>query len=862
MFKDTLREIKKSLGRFISLFAICFIGVAFFAGLTASSGDMKNSSDLYYDDYNLCDIEVMSSIGFTSEDINKIQEIDGIQGIYPTCRTDAVTVFDGVQSTLRILTVPDGNYNPNNSNYINQLRLKEGRLPENDHECVIKYSDFASNKIKIGDTLVVNSGTDDDICDTLYNNTYEVVGMVYSPYYVSYHLGSSNVGSGKLDFVMYVYDSCFLSDLYTDVFITVKGAKDQNCYSDKYKEIISPVTDALESISFERLNIRLDDIIEELDSNRKELSDKYEQYPLPALESAIKEIDENKEEFNEKRKDWEWYILDRESQYSFMDYKSSADKMNNIAMVFPVFFILVAALCCLTTMTRMVDEQRETIGTYKALGYSKLAIAMKNVAYSLIASLTGGFFGCIFGLKVFPYIIYNCWNIIYYLPPIRYGKHMVISIVSVVSMTGTIVLATIYSCIYALREVPASLMRPKSPKNGKKIFLEHIGFIWNRLNFSSKVTARNILRYKKRFFMTVVGVAGGCALMYAGFAIKDSISALIKKQFEEIIKYDLSINYETDDAKKEVISNPKLTNSIVISEYTGMASSSDNSDSDVYKEKDNVYIDVTDDTELFMDYITLRKRNTKIVYQLDNEGVCVTEKLAKDLGLKEGNIIYIQGKDLTVKGFKISHIVEMYSNSYIYMTSGLYSQVFGSDPEYNTIYAMVNNVDNETEKNLGREIMDIDGVKGTIFQISNVSTFLDMISTMNLVTYILVISAAALSFVVLYNLTNVNVSERIREIATIKVLGFYDNEVASYVYRENIIISVIGAFAGLFLGMALHNYIMITLEMENIMFGNAVRPVSFVLSFVITVAFSLFVNITMYGKLKRIPMVESLKAVE
>ena len=460
------------------------------------------------------------------------------------------------------------------------------------------------------------------------------------------------------------------------------------------------------------------------------------------------------------------------------------------------------------------------------------------------------------------YIIYNCWNIIYYLPPIRYGKHMVISIVSVVSMTGTIVLATIYSCIYALREVPASLMRPKSPKNGKKIFLEHIGFIWNRLNFSSKVTARNILRYKKRFFMTVVGVAGGCALMYAGFAIKDSISALIKKQFEEIIKYDLSINYETDDAKKEVISNPKLTNSIVISEYTGMASSSDNSDSDVYKEKDNVYIDVTDDTELFMDYITLRKRNTKIVYQLDNEGVCVTEKLAKDLGLKEGNIIYIQGKDLAVKGFKISHIVEMYSNSYIYMTSGLYSQVFGSDPEYNTIYAMVNNVDNETEKNLGREIMDIDGVKGTIFQISNVSTFLDMISTMNLVTYILVISAAALSFVVLYNLTNVNVSERIREIATIKVLGFYDNEVASYVYRENIIISVIGAFAGLFLGMALHNYIMLTLEMENIMFGNAVRPVSFVLSFVITVAFSLFVNITMYGKLKRIPMVESLKAVE
>ena len=862
MFKDTIREIKKSLGRFISLFAICFIGVAFFAGLTASSGDMKNSSDLYYDDFNLCDIEVMSSIGFTSEDINIIREIDGIEGINPTYRTDAVTVFDGIQSTLRIMTVPDGNYDVSDSNYINQLRLKEGRLPENDHECVIKYSDFASNKIKIGDTIVVNSGTEEDIKDILNNNTFEVVGMVYSPYYVSYHLGSSSVGSGKLDFVMYVYDSCFSTEVYTDVFITVNGAKEQNCYSDKYKDIISPVIDSLESISHERLNIRLDDIIDELNNNRKELSDKYELYPLPALESAIKEIDDTKEEYQEKSKEWEWYILDRESQYSFMDYKSSADKMNNIAMVFPVFFILVAALCCLTTMTRMVDEQRETIGTYKALGYSKTAIAMKYVAYSLTASLAGGFLGCIFGLKVFPYIIYNCWNIIYYLPPIRYGKHITISIVSIASMTGTIVFATIYSCIYALREVPSSLMRPKSPKNGKKIFLEHIGFIWNRFNFSKKVTARNILRYKKRFFMTVVGVAGGCALMYAGFAIKDSISALIEKQFDEIIKYDLSINYETDDAKNEAVSNSKLIDSIVISEYTGMVSSTYNRDSDNYKEKDNVYINVTDDSELFMDYITLRKRNTKIVYQLDNEGVCVTEKLAKDLGLKEGDTIYIQGKTFAEKGFKISHIVEMYTNNYIYMTSWLYSQVFGSEPEYNTIYAMVDNVDDETEKNLGREIMDITGVKGTTFQVSSVSTFLDMISTMNLVTYILVISAAALSFVVLYNLTNVNVSERIREIATIKVLGFYDNEVASYVYRENIIISVIGAFAGLFLGMALHNYIMLTLEMENIMFGNAVRPVSFVLSFVITVAFSLFVNITMYGKLKRIPMVESLKAIE
>jgi putative ABC transport system permease protein len=509
----------------------------------------------------------------------------------------------------------------------------------------------------------------------------------------------------------------------------------------------------------------------------------------------------------------------------------------------------------------MVDEQRQLIGTYKALGYSKFSIAMKYISYSFTASVLGGITGCIFGLRAFPYIIYNCWNIIYFLPDIQYGEHYLLSFVAIASITGVIVIATVWACINELAEVPASLLRPKAPKNGKKIILEHIGFIWNRFNFSAKVTARNILRYKKRFYMTAVGVAGGCALMFAGFAIKDSISALVVKQYEEIIKSDITITYTGDDTVSRIADNEKITDYIKLYQNTVTVSSSDNEDDKDYAEKENIYLNVTESAEDFEDYIMLRKRGTNTTYLLDDEGVCITEKAAKDLGVKAGDSIYIHMDD-EVKEFKVSHVTEMYSNNYVYMTTKVYRDVYGENPDYNCLYAKIDSEDDNTANVLGKELLDIDGVKGVVFSTANVSKFNDMISTMNLVTYILIISAAALSFVVLYNLTNVNISERIREIATIKVLGFYDGEVANYVYRENLIITLIGAFFGIFLGMALHRYIMITVEMDNIMFGNAVKPVSYILSYVITVFFSLIVNIVMYGKLKKIPMVESLKAVE
>lgn len=900
MLKDTLREIKSSLGRFFAIFAITIVGVAFFAGVTASSGDMKYSSDLYYDDYNLYDLRIVSNVGFTEDEVQKIKEVDGIDGFFATHTTDVICNIEGTQNTVRVMTVPDANLNSDNKDYINQLRIKEGRLPQKSGECVIRFSDFYKDSIQIGDKLTVSADKDNDILDTLKVTEFEIVGIVYTPYYVSYDIGQSDIGSGKVNFAMMIPNSDFVEEYYTEIFATVDSAKSYNTYSDDYFDCVGTVKEKIENIHDSTIQIRVDDNLKEIDRKKDEALDEAHQtirkrveeeitgtyqafYPgidvsnmvESMIESAVEEsiknfdtseideyFDDLKKTLKESSADWEWYVLDRDSSYSFREYQSSADRMNKIAIVFPIFFILVAALVCLTTMTRMVDEQRELIGTYKALGYSKNTIAMKYIIYSFTASAFGGVIGCIAGLKLFPYIIYNCWNIIYYMPSIQYGDHYILSLVAILSMIAVIVLATIYACYNELSEVPSQLMRPKAPKKGKKIFLEHIGFIWKHLSFSSKVTARNLFRYKKRFFMTVVGVAGGCALMYAGFGIKDSISSLIVKQYEEILKYNLTITYSDDLIYDTVKEDTRINEYAAQYSYAAKVSNLEQLKDKNFVEKENININVIDDIAAFEKFVLLRKRNTNTIYQLDNTGIYITEKLAKDLDVKEGDTVYVADEDENRISMKISHIIEMYTFNSIYMTKEYYQEVTGNDYNNNCIIANVHNSNEELESQIGSDYLAMEDVDSITFSTANITKFENMIQTMNLVTYVLILSAAILSFIVLYNLTNVNISERIREIATIKVLGFYDLEVASYVYRENILISIIGALVGLALGMALHNYIMTTVEMDNIMFGNAVKLPSFIYSVVLTIVFSMIVNVVMYGKLRRVKMVESLKSIE
>lgn len=898
VFKDFIRNIKGSLGRFFAIMAIVAIGVAFFAGVTASSGDMKHSSDSYYDEYNMNDIRILSSIGFTSQDIEAVSKVSGVKAVYKTNTQDVLVDYDGRENVAHISGIPVGKASDDDS-YINQLRIKEGRLPQNDKECVVKYEDTRKS-MQVGDVISFKSGTEDDINDTFKDTEYTVVGIVYTPCYVSYDLGSSGIGNGHINYCIYVGDDEFKNNYYTECYAVIDGAKDMDTYSDEYKKLIDKYADDIKAISKERLDIRKQTVIDEytrakadkkeelLETIKKNVEDSItEQYQAyypgmdvssmiapyvnTAYEKAVAQFDfdavnaEYDKKMNETLADsdsWEWYVLTRESSYSFRDYESSANRMKAIATVFPLFFIIVAGLVCLTTMTRMVEEERGLIGTYKALGYGKATIALKYVIYAFLASLTGAVIGCAAGLRLFPYIIYESWNIIYQMPAIKYASHTILSVVAVASLILVTLIATLYSCYNELSEVPSALMRPKAPKNGKKILLEHT-FIWKHLSFTKKVTMRNIFLYKKRFFMTVIGIAGCGALITAGFGIKDSVQSIIDNQYGQIIHYDniLVFNKNADsDARNnlsdKISSDEYYKSSLMDYAYTAevkIPGSADNYSTE---------ITVVNDTSAYMDYVTFRTRRSKKTIELDDSGVIISEKLAKDLNVKEGDNVFIHDEDNKQATVKVSGVMEMYINNYIFMTSEYYSQVFGYTPDNNRILGILTSDGDDIQSVIGDRYLTDNNVKSLTFVKANITRFENMIQSLDLVTWVLIISAGMLAFVVLYNLTNVNISERIREIATIKVLGFYDREVGEYVYRENIILTLIGGVFGLLLGMALHAYIMTTIELDGVMFGTKINISSFLISYGITILFSLLINIFMYPSLKKIPMVESLKSVE
>lgn len=898
VFKDFIRNIKGSLGRFFAIMAIVAIGVAFFAGVTASSGDMKYSSDSYYDEYNMNDIRILSSIGFTSQDIEAVSKVSGVKAVYKTNTQDVLVDYDGRENVAHISGIPVGKASDDDS-YINQLRIKEGRLPQNDKECVVKYEDTRKS-MQVGDVISFKSGTEDDINDTFKDTEYTVVGIVYTPCYVSYDLGSSGIGNGHINYCIYVGDDEFKNNYYTECYAVIDGAKDMDTYSDEYKKLIDKYADDIKAISKERLDIRKQTVIDEytrakadkkeelLETIKKNVEDSItEQYQAyypgmdvssmiapyvnTAYEKAVAQFDfdavnaEYDKKMNETLADsdsWEWYVLTRESSYSFRDYESSANRMKAIATVFPLFFIIVAGLVCLTTMTRMVEEERGLIGTYKALGYGKATIALKYVIYAFLASLTGAVIGCAAGLRLFPYIIYESWNIIYQMPAIKYASHTILSVVAVASLILVTLIATLYSCYNELSEVPSALMRPKAPKNGKKILLEHT-FIWKHLSFTKKVTMRNIFLYKKRFFMTVIGIAGCGALITAGFGIKDSVQSIIDNQYGQIIHYDniLVFNKNADsDARNNLsdkISSDEYYKSSLM-DYAYTAEVKIPGSADDYSTE----ITVVNDTSAYMDYVTFRTRRSKKTIELDDSGVIISEKLAKDLNVKEGDNVLIHDEDNKQATVKVSGVMEMYINNYIFMTSEYYSQVFGYTPDNNRILGILTSDGDDIQSVIGDRYLTDNNVKSLTFVKANITRFENMIQSLDLVTWVLIISAGMLAFVVLYNLTNVNISERIREIATIKVLGFYDREVGEYVYRENIILTLIGGVFGLLLGMALHAYIMTTIELDGVMFGTKINISSFLISYGITILFSLLINIFMYPSLKKIPMVESLKSVE
>ena len=557
-----------------------------------------------------------------------------------------------------------------------------------------------------------------------------------------------------------------------------------------------------------------------------------------------------------------WYIYDRSHLPEYSGYGDNADRMKAIGEVFPLIFFLVAALISLTTMTRMVEEERTLIGTLKALGYSKKSIAAKYLGYAVLATLTGGIFGVMVGEKILPYIIITAYKIMYrHLPDVEIPYNLYYGVLACVAALLCTVAATIFSCMKELKEQAAELMRPPAPKQGKRVFLEYIPFLWKRLNFTWKSTVRNLMRYKKRFFMTIFGIGGCMGLMLVGFGLKDSISSIVPLQYEDIQLYDGNVILQSDVTmqEKQEVYEALEKNSQVVATAEDLLQKITIEHDGVSKE---VYLNVPENVEKFSDFVVLQDRTTKEKYQLTDKGAVLTEKMAKELGVSAGDTVTIKEENEKERTVKISQICENYMSHYLYMTPAVYKAAYGKEPEYNSIYYRTEGRTTKEAESVGEAALKLDGALSVSYTTELRQQVDDMLQSLDIVIVVLIISAGMLAFVVLYNLNNINITERKRELATLKVLGFYDKEVTEYVYRENILLTLIGSVFGMLLGKILHRFIIVTVEIDSVMFGRNINTISFVYAFLLTVVFSLFVNGVMYFKLKKINMVESLKSVE
>lgn len=612
---------------------------------------------------------------------------------------------------------------------------------------------------------------------------------------------------------------------------------------------------------------KLQDAAKDLKKGEKDLADGKKEYE-DAKKDAEDEIAENQQKLNDAKKELEdlempeWMVTDREELPEYTDYGDNADRLRNIGQVFPVIFFLVAALISLTTMTRMVEEQRTQIGTLKALGYKKSAIAAKYICYAFFATLLGSVLGMLIGEKIIPYIIITAYGIMYHnvanTISIDYqpGFALIASAASVVCTVG----ATLFASGKELQETPASLMRPPAPKEGKRVLLERLTFIWKHLSFSWKSTIRNLFRYKKRLIMTVFGIAGSMGLMLVGFGIQDSISDIAAIQYRELQHYDGMVIEDSDATEEEhaelfeyMKENEQIAhcNRVQMTKISAPKGSSNIS----------IYLFVPESLSEFAKDVTLKNRITGETYELTDEGAAISEKTASLLGLKVGDMIPLKKGDKEYK-VRVAVITENYMSHYLYMTPRVYEQTFGEKPEYeNIVFTMQEDCKDDLEM-AGSRILANPGALSISYTSSLASQVDRMLSTLDAVILVLIVSAGMLAFVVLYNLNNINITERQRELATLKVLGFYDGEVSQYVLRENVILTVLGIMFGAVFGILIHRYVITTVEVDAVMFGRNIKPLSFLYSGILTSIFSIVVNGVMHFKLKTIDMVESLKSVE
>ena len=925
-YRDLFREIRKSFGRYFSIMLIVALGCGFFSGIKATMPDMVDSAKEYFDENNLMDYRLMSSIGIKFEDVDAVRKAEGVSGAAPGYAKDVFYNYDNKSCVLKVMSYSN-TIKPDSNNYLNSPVVLEGRLPEKSGECVVEKKLSSPSTFVVGNTLKLESAYEnEDILSTFKTDTYEIVGIITSPLYIGYDRDATDVGSGEVLSYIMVPETDFVADYYTEIFISLEGLEDMEPFSDEYKDVVREKKQAAyEAFSksvkerFDVLKSRgerditvlernisaLDTALSMSQSDLKAAVQNYEAQ-LSQLDKDIQKADANgqsslllkgqraqilmqytvvsdicsgdkekieryqkqADELKAQAKEYQEtlanvseptiYEFDRfDSSEDYSSFYNDSQKIDKLSKVFPVFFILVAALVCLTTMTRMVDDERMLIGTYKALGYSGRAVCFRYLFYGLSAALIGSVAGTAVGMQVFPKIIYRCYKMMYNMPSINTPFKIDYCVYCAAVSLGCVAVSVLWACWVSLRCAPSELMRPKAPPPGKRVIFEKMPLIWSRLGFLSKVTVRNLLRYKKRFVMTIVGVAGCAALIMTGFGLKYSISSMASLQFSDIwlydgvIAYDSTKGYTSEQCFEALDDYKQITDKMPSRKYMSQCTDEEG----VMHTADLVIVSEPDN---FGDFVEMTSIDGNVTLN-DNE-VIITEKLSQLMNVSVGDTIGINITELGRCNVRVGGIMKNYIMHYVYMTPAFFENTYGFIPEYNMAFF-------KAEEGCDTEELKADLIRdkhflGVSLKADSSEGFEDSLSSLDGVVVMLIVCAGFLATVVLYNLANINITERRRELATLKVLGFYDTETSAYIYRENIVGTLLGILVGFILGAVLHHFVVITSEVDMVMFNRSLVWYSYVYSAVITIVFAVLINILMHFKIRRIDEVESLKSVE
>lgn len=812
MKKAAFREIKGSFGRYFAILAIIALGVGFFSGVRITTPAMVNTINSFLDENQFYDYRILSSSGWSESDAESFEAEDDVRSAEAAYSLDAVYNYKtGKENVLKTHSIT---YD------VNQLHLVSGRMPQSPDECVI---DAELRKVpELNTFLSLSDENDENTLGSLNYSKFKIVGTVYSPLYVNFERGTTSIGNGSVSGFVYMLPEAFNMSRYSEIY--VRFDQDHEIYSDEYQKYMNGKDEKWEQIASEKAEKSYSELMNSMG------------LPTDGLPAS--------------------YVLDRNTNIGYACFESDSEIVAQVAKVFPIFFILVAALVCMTTMSRMVEEQRTQIGVFKALGYAGASIMNRYLFYSGSAALIGCILGYTIGSILFPAVIWMTYKLMYIHLPMKfvfdYGLFAMSVLVSLICTMGV----TWISCRNELSETSASLMRPKSPKAGKRVLIERIPFVWNRIKFLHKVSIRNIFRYKKRFFMMILGISGCTALLLTGFGIKDSIAGFADMQYGEIITADAAAAFSCPDGNvpEEVISvlDEKADNYIFLRESNWDLLYGDRVKSITLLVPENY-----DDISSFMNF---RTSDGKQVESPALNEVIISNSIQERYGADIGDEIVLRNENMDTLRVKVSGVFENHVYNYIFISAETMESQLSEALVFNEAY--INFSDNDDMHQLSADI-------GRNKSFTSIYLFEDikvrmgnMMNSLNYIVLLIIICAAVLAFIVIYNLTNINITERIREIATIKVLGFFRSETSAYVLRENLVLTAVGTLFGLGLGILLHKFIMAQIVVDLVSFTTRILPMSYVYSVALTFVFNFAVNIFMEIKLDRINMAESLKSVE